>query len=225
MLQNGNASTNQCLYSKRPKWTAIGWNERSYIKLKFYHSWPSTFNSFKPWFIFVQPASHKTRDKFDVLTFFMRGHRPSWAWMTLKIMIFIIGWAGKICIFCIAAKLSVTGERSLKSNLYLNAKSLTTYASQMYNDYISVLIYITTLPMCAQWYKIKYLQKILGSNVDQTCDFISSPSYKKLITLTLKIQLSKHIDDIVFPENIGYRIRPGFKVCIIIELNKTAALD
>ena len=143
--------------------------------------------------------------------------------MTLKIMIFIIGWAGKICIFCIAAKLSVTGERSLKSNLYLNAKSLTTYASQMYNDYISVLIYITTLPMCAQWYKIKYLQN--DSRVDQTCDFISSPSYKKLITLTLKIQLSKHIDDIVFQENIGYRIRPGFKVCTIIERNKPVVLD
>ena len=66
---------------------------------------------------------------------------------------------------------------------------------------------------------------ILSSNVDQTCDFISSPSYKKLITLTLKIQLSKHINDIVFPENIGYRIRPGFKVCTIIEPFKTAALD
>lgn len=48
----------------------------------------------------------------------------------------LLGGLGKFAFF-MQLNYQSREEQSLKSNLYLNAKSLTTYASQMYNDYDS----------------------------------------------------------------------------------------
>ena len=71
-------------------------------------------------------------------------------------------------------------ERSLKSNLYLNAKSLTTYASQMWNDCDSInqfeIVY-----MLPQWFNNVYLRT--RWSITWLC---FKTKFSKLIILTLK---------------------------------------
>ena len=102
------------------------------------------------------------------------------SWSGLEVSWFsFLGGLGKFAFF-MQLNYQSREERSLKSNLYLNAKSLTTYASQMWNDYDSINQFeiVYTLP---QWFNNGYLRT--RWSITWLC---FKTKFSKLIILTLK---------------------------------------